>query len=95
MTPKLSDKELGIVQAVLNNFNENQLPKLLTIKERVDSGEKLSSADIRLLDELIRMNAESEPFVDSHPEFGELIARAASLYHDITEKALENEKADS
>ncbi|MDX2312756.1 MAG: hypothetical protein QNL90_01680 [Gammaproteobacteria bacterium] len=32
------------------------------------------------------------PFVDRHPELNELASRVISLYKEITDKALENEK---
>ena len=90
---KLTDRELGIVQAVLKDFNENKLPRVLDIKRRVDNGEKINSDDINLLDDLIEMSQGSEKFVEDHPDFAELIVRAADLYHYISSKALEIEKS--
>lgn len=92
---KEKERVLGIVQSVLTHFNKHQLPRVLDIKQRVDSGEQLTDADIELLDELLKLSSGSDQFVQDYPEYAELIARAASLYHEITEKALQNEKNGS
>ena len=66
--------------------------KATALKARVEQGERLSEHDIAFLDEVFRDANRIMPLVDKHPEWQPLAARAISLYKEITEKALENEK---
>lgn len=88
----LTEKELGIVEAVLVDFNNHRLPRLLNLKSRVGQGEKLSDHDINFLNELFELSKGSDRFAEHHSEFRALVDRAANLYQSITSKALENEK---
>ena len=67
-------------------------PGALDIKERVDRGEKLNDADVAFLQRVMSDSEEIKRYVDKVPEVQALYGRAVTLYHEITQKALENEQ---
>ncbi len=85
-------KDIGVIIALVNRFTEYRLPKVIAVKERVELGECLSEYDIKFLDEVLKDANRIMPLADKHPEWQPLALRAISLYKEITEKALENEK---
>ncbi len=85
-------EDIGVIIALVNRFTEQRLPKVIAVKERVELGECLSEYDIKFLDEVLKDANRIMPLVDKHPEWQPLALRAISLYKEITEKALENEK---
>ena len=85
-------EDIGVIIALVNRFTEQRLPKVIAVKERVELGECLSEYDIKFLDEVLKDANRIMPLIDKHPEWQPLALRAISLYQEITEKALENEK---
>lgn len=88
-----STKDLGIATAVMTRFTTQRLPKALALKDKVESGGTLDEWDIAFLHEVFGDAGQIQPFVDLHPDYQDIYAQAVSLYHEITEKALANEKA--
>jgi hypothetical protein len=88
----MTDKDDGIVYALLERFEKIRLPRVLDVKERVDRGEVLSELDLDYLERLMRDATEVQRLVAKHPELEPLYGRAVGLYHEITKTALENEK---
>ena len=82
----------GVLTVVLEHFEKYVLPRIFDIKAAVDSGGTLSNLDIQFLDEALNDTRQYEGFVEDHSDYKELFARTAHLYHEITTKALENEK---
>ncbi len=82
----------GILTVVLERFEKHRLPRVLDIKKIIDEGGTLSNSDIEFLDEVLSDTKQYAGFVEKHPDFKDLFARVAHLYHEITKKALENEK---
>ncbi len=87
-----SSENIGVILALVERFTEQRLPRAIALKARVEQGERLSEPDIAFLDKVLRDANHIMPLVDKHPEWKPLAARAISLYKEITEKALENEK---
>jgi len=85
-------EDIGVIIALVNRFTKQRLPKVIAVKERVELGECLSEYDIKFLDEVLKDANRIMPLVEKHPEWQPLALRAFSLYKEITEKALENEK---
>lgn len=85
-------KETGVIVALLERFNKQRLPRALALKARVEQGECLSESDIAFLEEVLKDANHVMPLVDKHPELQPLATRAISLYKEITDKALENQK---
>jgi hypothetical protein len=89
---KKSSEDTGVILALVERFTEQRLPKAIELKARVDQGERLSEHDIAFLEKVFKDANQIMPLVDRHPEWQPLAARAMSLYKEITDKALENEK---
>jgi hypothetical protein len=87
-----SSKDTGVILALMQRFNEQRLPETLALKKRVEQGERLSEYDIEFLEKVFSDANHVMPLIDKHPELQSIATRAVSLYKEITEKALENEK---
>lgn len=88
-----TSKDAGLIQVLAERLETQRLPRTLDLKEKVDRGETLNEFDIQYLEEVFQDAQEIHPLVERHPEWQDLAARLAHLYKEITEKALENEKA--
>jgi len=84
----------GILQAIMVRLETTRLPRLLELKEKVSQGELLNSFDIDFLERVMEGAEENAARVERHPEYHQLVTRLAHLYHEITEKALQNEKGE-
>ena len=85
-------KDDGVIAVLIERFNKERLPRVLRLKERVDSGEKLSDMDINFLQEVFKDANHVLPLGDRRPEYQDLMAKVIRLYHEITEQALKNEQ---
>jgi hypothetical protein len=88
-----SSQDLGLITVLLKRLQTQRLPRALALKERVDRGERLTDFDLAFLKEVFADTGQVKPFLDRYPEYRELAARLVNLYKEITDKALENEKA--
>lgn len=93
--PELSEKDAGVILALVNRFETQRLPTLLALKERVDNGDALSDVDIQFLDRVIDDATRTMPLTKGHPELHGFCAHVIHLYNEITEKALKNEEKGS
>jgi hypothetical protein len=84
--------ETGIILSLIDRFERQRLPRLLELRERVETGELLDEADIEFIDQVIHDAQQSKPLIDKHPEWQKFCARVIHLYEEITEQALKNEK---
>lgn len=84
--------DAGTIQVLLDRLVKFRLPRTLAIKQRIDSGERLSETELEFLKKALRDAQEAEKYVVRNPEFHALGARIAQLYGEIINKALENEK---
>lgn len=88
----LSLEKEGVLATVLERFKKQRLPRIIDIKNLVDQGGLLSEHHINFLEEVLHDTKQYGPFVEGHAEYRELFARTVHLYHEITSKALENER---
>lgn len=84
---------LGVVTVLLERLEKQRLPTALAIKEKVDNGQCLEDFDIDFLKEIFSDAQNIMPKVQQHPEYLELVGKVIDLYHDITEKALQNQSS--
>jgi hypothetical protein len=88
------DKEdAGIIAVLMERFEKTRLPRAISLKEKVDGGAPLDDFDLAFLEEVFSDTNKIKPLLDRHPEYQDLATRAITLYREITEKALENEKS--
>jgi hypothetical protein len=80
---------------VVERFQNQRLPRAQAIKTKVDGGALLSDEDMAFLKRVLEDAQYIKPYVDKHPEWQSLASRAMSLYKEIMDKALENEKASA
>jgi hypothetical protein len=85
-------KEDGVILALIDRFEKQRLPRLKALKEKVDSGGRLTDGEVEFLDTVIRDAQQSKHLMDRHPEWQEFCANVVHLYETITEKAFDNEK---
>ena len=86
-----SSKDSGMIQVLAERFENQRLPRVLSIKEKVDKGGVLDEFDIKFLEQVFEDANTIKPLLDRHPEWQPLAARMVHLYKDITETALKNE----
>ena len=91
MTNKQDDA--GVIAVLIQRLESQRLPKLLEIKALVDRGERLNDHDLRFLQEVLSDARQVAPMIANHPELGVLASKLTTLYREITETALANEKA--
>lgn len=91
MAEPTSDK--GVIAVLLDRFANDRLPRTIALKKRMDEGHRLGEWEIAFLEDVLEDANRVMPLVDRHPEYQELAAKAIGLYQQITEQALENEKA--
>lgn len=87
-----TETELGTMQALLERFTKERLPRALEIKERVDKGECLSEFDIEFLERVFSDSEENRSYYAKFPEYSDIVSKSVHIYQDIMAKALENEK---
>ena len=91
MTEKSEDA--GVIAVLVQRFEGERLPRALDLKEKVDRGETLNDIDIAFLEQVLEDANKLGPLLERHDEYHKLVAQATSLYKEITDKALENEKS--
>jgi hypothetical protein len=87
-----SEKDAGTIAALMIRFKEFRLPRAQRMLDKVNGGEKLSDNDIQFLKRVYNDGRKTQPLVKRHPEYNDLITRYISLYTEIIDKGLENEK---
>ncbi|MGQ0591875.1 MAG: hypothetical protein ACT4QB_04285 [Gammaproteobacteria bacterium] len=88
-----SSEDVGLITVLLQRLETQRLPRALALKDKVDRGELLDDFDLGFLEEVFADTSSIRPFLAQHPEYQDLAARMMHLYKEITEKALQNEKA--
>ena len=63
------------------------------MKERVDKGGLLNDLDLAFLEQVVKDAGQIRPMMQKDPRVLEVAGRMVQLYKEITEKALENQKA--
>jgi hypothetical protein len=85
--------DTGVLAALMERFETQRLPRLLELQTKVDGGEKLLDYDLAFLEEVMADAVSNGPRFSNHREYQSLATKVVSLYKEISEKALANEKA--
>ena len=88
-----STTDAGLIGVLLERLEKQRLPRLLTLKEKVDGGESLDDVDLDFLESSIADARKVIPIIDRNPEHQSLATKVMELYKDISEKALQIEKS--
>ena len=86
--------DFGVITAVLKHLEMEAIPRALAIKLEVDAGQRLSEPDLFFFEEILEEMHKLLHVIDRHPEFQLLSEKIITLYHQITERALENQLKD-
>lgn len=86
-------KETGVIAVLAKRMVEERLPKALALKERIDRGEVMNDLDLAFLEQVVADANAARPLMKDNPRVVEVAGRMLQLYKEITERALENEKA--
>ena len=89
MTSQTDDA--GVIQVLLDRFNEQRLPRALQMKEKIERGETLEKFEVDFLADVLADTRAMHALLERHPEYEEIVTKALNLYREITEKALANE----
>lgn len=86
--------DLGIISAFLEHLEIEAIPRALAVKAEVDSGEKLNELDLLFFDEQLVEISNILHLLDRHPEYQDVAVKMVTLYHEITDRALQNQLVD-
>ena len=85
----------GVLAVIVERLEEQDLPRALDLKDKLDQGGMLDDMDISFLERVFADADELKPLLERHPEHQVLAARLMDLYHAITTQALKNEATNS
>ncbi len=85
------DPDTGLIVVLLERLRTQRLPRLMDIKVKVDRGGRLDTFDISFLTDVFADATGLQARWEQHPELNEIIGKMTHLYHEITERALNNE----
>ena len=88
---KHSKKDELIIAAALNRLTNENLPRTLSLKKKVEAGEALNEYDRKFLRRLLGNADDLNTIVERNPEYMELRSKAVGLVNDILEMSAENE----
>jgi hypothetical protein len=86
-----SSLDQGVIQVLLDRFNQQRLPRAMEMKEKVDRGEKLEEFDVSYLAGVLEDIQQIRPLLERHPEYEPLVVKGLALYKEIVDKATQNE----
>lgn len=89
-----TSQDAGLIAVLMERLEKHRLPRALSLKEKVDRGELLDDFDLAFLEEVFADSSKIKPLFDRHPEYQSLATRLLSLYREITDKAMANEKSN-
>jgi len=83
----------NLLQMLMQRFENEHLDRVLGLKDRVATGQRLTDAEQAFLKQVFQEAQNSKPLVDRFPEYQPIYARVVHLYQDITRQALANEQS--
>lgn len=81
----------GVLTVVMEHFEKQSLPRILSIKSLVERGDTLNQSDISFLSQVFRDTQHYAHFVSTHQEYQNLFSDVTCLYKKIVKNALDNE----
>jgi len=87
-----SDKEIGLIEVILDRLEKHRLPRLLSIKEKLEEGNLIGEFDVEFLERTMNDVRDVLPIIDHHPKYQPLMMKVIELYKGITGTALDMEQ---
>lgn len=84
--------DAGVIQVLLDRFNNQRFPRAMELKAKVDAGQRLEPFEVDYLGDVLGDIQAIKGLLPRHPEYQPLVVKGMQLYAEITEKALANEK---
>ncbi len=91
MKKKDKDKDALILAAALERLNKFRLPRTLSLKKKVDSGELLNDFDLNFLRQNFGNARDLNPLLERNPDYLGLRDKALGLCEKILQKNAENQ----
>ena len=91
-TIDIQTRHLGVIQSLLQEFELHRLPRLLRLKDKLDSGEAINDVDFEFLCKEIKDACLTKHLTVNYPELQNFCLHMGHLYKEICDKAVENEK---
>ena len=87
-----STTDAGLIEVLLERLEKQRLPRLLSMKDKVDEGSSLDELELDFLENAIADARKVIPLIDRHPEHQVFATQVMELYKNIIDKAMQNEK---
>lgn len=85
-------EEIGILTAFIENLEQHSIPRALAVKKRVFEGELLNEIDSMYFEQQLSEASSIMYMLEHHPEYQKLVLEMATLYNEIADQALKNQK---
>ena len=85
------DKDALIIAAALKRLNEFRLPRMLSLKKKVDGGDVLDDYDLDFLRRALNDARDLNPILERNPQYLELRDKAVGLCEQILKQSGENQ----
>ena len=86
------NEEAGTLTAILQNFNDHNFKRLTDIRDSVNQGNLLTDSELEFLEGMYERAKRASSLVSRHDDYHELFGKVVSIYDEVSEKAMENEK---
>ncbi|RDE19448.1 hypothetical protein DV711_11175 [Motiliproteus coralliicola] len=93
ISQKMSPRQQATLSTLIRRFNQERLPRIQAMQVRVHQGELLGEIELQYLERVIRDLRRNQAKALGNPRFEALLSKVVALYVDVTDKALENERA--
>lgn len=82
---------VGVVQSLVQEFEQHRLPRLLRLKDKVDNGEVIDDVDFEFLSQEIKDASLTKHMTFNYPELDGFCLLMVHLCKEICDEAIENE----
>jgi hypothetical protein len=84
-------QHIGIIQSLVQEFEQHRLPRLFRIKDKLDRGEAINDVDFECLCREIKDAGLAMHMTVNYPELQEFCLSMSHFYKEICDEALDNE----
>lgn len=89
----IKEIHLGVFHSLMLEFEQHRLPRLLRLKDKVDSGVAINDVDFEFLCKQIKYACTTKHLTVNYPELEEFCLRMGHLYKELCDRAVENENS--